>query len=233
MGIVDELTSRVTSTFANAWSSVDARIVPSPGDIATGNQAKKLDGTVLYADLAGSTDLVDSYQPEFAAEIYKTYLYCAARLITHHGGSITAYDGDRVMGVFIGDTKNTSAAKCGLRINWAVRDLINPSLKNQYPSSDYNVRQRVGIDTSALLVAHAGVRGNNDLVWVGNAANVAAKLAAFPTHNYQTFISEDVHSMLNEEARLGGDPKENMWRDLGYDHKLGRRVYGSSWQWSP
>jgi len=38
-----------------------------------------------------------------AAEIYKTYLHCAAKIIRSEGGSITSYDGDRIMGIFIGD----------------------------------------------------------------------------------------------------------------------------------
>src|ERR1017187_1988021 len=67
-----------------------------------------------------------------AAEIYKTYLHCAAKIIRSEGGSITSYDGDRIMGIFIGDDHSTSAARCCLRINYAVREIVNPALKVQY-----------------------------------------------------------------------------------------------------
>src|SRR4051812_36873707 len=60
------------------------------------NDAVEIDGTVLYADLAESTPLVKGYKDWFAAEVYKNYLYCAARIIRLRGGVITAYDGDRV-----------------------------------------------------------------------------------------------------------------------------------------
>src|SRR5207248_4620847 len=96
------------------------------------NDAVKLDATVLYADLSASTGLVDGYKQHFAAEIYKAYLHCAAKIIRSEDGVITAYDGDRVMAVFIGTSKNTSAARSALKINWAVKNIVNPALKDQY-----------------------------------------------------------------------------------------------------
>ncbi|MDK8795188.1 hypothetical protein QP968_05630 [Corynebacterium sp. MSK041] len=59
------------------------------------------------------------YNDWFAAEVYKNYLYCAEKIILVRGGIFTACDGDRVMGVFIGDSKNSAAAMCVLQINWA------------------------------------------------------------------------------------------------------------------
>ena len=58
---------------------------------------------------------------------------------------ITAYDGDRVMAVFIGDPQSAPAARCALKINYAVANIINPALKVQYPKSTYQVKQVIGI----------------------------------------------------------------------------------------
>ena len=121
--------------------------------------------------MANSTKLVDSYNPTFAAEIYKAYLACAARIIKSEAGVITAYDGDRIMAVFIGESKNTRAVRGAFRINGAVSNIIKPALTAQYPSLQYNFGHVIGIDTSKLLVGRIGVRNDNDLVWVGRAAN--------------------------------------------------------------
>jgi hypothetical protein len=51
----------------------------------------ELDAAVLYADLAESTGMVQKYVPLFSAEIYKTFLYAAAKVIRFEGGTITAY----------------------------------------------------------------------------------------------------------------------------------------------
>ena len=68
------------------------------------------------------------------------------------------------------------------RVHGATSDLvskvINPKLKEAYPEENYTVQQSVGIDTSTLFVAKTGIRGSNDLVWVGRAANYAAKLSS-------------------------------------------------------
>jgi class 3 adenylate cyclase len=50
--------------------------------------------------------------------------------------------------------------------------------KKKWPKTDFELKQRVGIDTSKVFVARTGIRGSNDLVSVGNAANNAAKMAA-------------------------------------------------------
>jgi len=159
-----ELEEYVAATFRRAWTTRDGSKVPDDDDITLSNDGVRLDVVVLYADLADSTVLVRRKSDEFAAEIYKNYLYCASRIIRADGGVITAFDGDRVMAVYIGNAKNSTAAQTGLRINRAVTEVINPALKRQYPSVTYEVAQKVGIDASSLLVAKTGIRGSNDLV---------------------------------------------------------------------
>ena len=146
-----ELEAAVKDVFGGVWSQRDGEVVPEPEDLNLDNDAVKLNATVLYADISSSTALVDSYQVQFAAEIYKTFLICAAKIIRDEEGVITAYDGDRVMGVYIGSSKNTRAVRTALRINAAVLHIVNPALKAQYSTSPYELRHVVGIDTSELL----------------------------------------------------------------------------------
>src|SRR4051812_22213162 len=111
MGLKDDLKKEVTAIFQAAWTTRDGTTVPLDESIKLSNDAVKLTGTVLYADMADSTKLVDGYPNWFAAEIYKTFLYSAARIIREEGGFITAYDGDRIMAVFIDSPKNTAAVR--------------------------------------------------------------------------------------------------------------------------
>ena len=178
MGIINDLTTEVTQSWRPAGNLATAAWSPRPEDVKLGNDAVKLDGTVLYADLADSTGLVKQKSAAYAAEVYKSYLHCASKIIKHYDGVITAFDGDRVMAVYIGDRKNSNAVQSSLAINHAVLKIINPKIEAQYPGKGYTVRQSVGIDTGPLFVAKTGICGSNDLVWVGTAANLAAKLCA-------------------------------------------------------
>ena len=225
MGLEDDLKSEVGEIFRSRWSIRDGEVVPDTPDLKLENDGVKLDATVLYADIDGSTSMVDSKTAQFAAEVYKTYLLCASRIIKSEGGVITAYDGDRVMAVFIGKAKNTSAVRCGLKIKGTVLKVVNPAIKKQY-DTDFELKQVVGIDTSELLVARTGIRGANDLVWVGHAANHAAKLSSISEQPYSTFIGAAVYENMNDVAKLTDG--KNMWEERTWQ---GNTVYRSSWYW--
>jgi class 3 adenylate cyclase len=230
MSLKEELQTEVAQVFRAVWEERDGNVVPEANDIKLGNDAVKLEATVLYADLADSTDLVDKYSASFAAEIYKTFLHCAAKIIRSEQGTITAYDGDRIMAVYIGDSKNTSAARSALKIHWAVLNVINTAKAKQYPNSVYNLRHVIGIDTSNLFAARTGVRGANDLVWVGRSANYAAKLTTLPS-TFPTYITQEVFSQLHASTKIGGDGRQ-MWEAVSWNSFDNRTIYRSNWWWS-
>ena len=230
MGIVSDLTADVTAILKTRWRTRDGRVVPEAEDVALGNDAVTLDGTVLYADLADSTDLVKKKSAAYAAEVYKCYLHCASKIIEHYEGAVSAFDGDRVMAVYIGDSKNTNAARSALAINHAVVKIINPQLEAQYPGQGYVVHHAVGIDTGSLFVAKTGIRGSNDLVWVGTAANLAAKLCSLRVENYASWITKAVYNRLRAEVKFWNG--EAMWEQRSWTSQGDMTVYRSSWNWS-
>ncbi len=228
MSLKNDLKATVSNIFSSQWDERDGRIVPSTDDIKLGNDSISIDGVVLYADMSESTKLVDTKEAFFAAEIYKSYLHCAAKIIRSEGGEITAYDGDRIMAVFIGDSKNTCAVRAALKINYARTKIINPKIKKHYPDERYQVGHTVGIDSSSLFVARTGIRGANDLVWVGRAANHAAKLCAL-SNSYPTRITEDVYDRLHKSAKYSKE--KSMWERTTWKY-TGKIIYRSLWWWS-
>ena len=229
MTLGDNLRSQVRQIMQEEWSTQPRRSAPWLDDLGLGNDAVILDGTVLYADLNDSTGLVDANDSAFAAEVYKSYLVCAARIIRSESGTITAYDGDRIMAVFTGGRKDDRAVRTALKINYAVEEIVNPAIRDQHPRSGYSVKHVVGIDTSDLFVARTGVRGFNELVWVGRAANHAAKLSARGGPVSQ--ITSEVYNQLSRESIFGVDRRPIWTRttapELGY-----RVIYTSTWRWS-
>lgn len=230
MSLADELREYAKKTHDSTWVRRDGQKVPSTDDIAMGNSAVDLDAVVLYADLKDSTGLVAGHKDWFASEIYKNYLYTVSRIIRAHDGSVTAFDGDRVMGVFIGGSQNSNAAKVALKINWAVKNILQPAINAKYPNATYKLQQKVGIASSKTMVSRTGIRGSNDLVWVGNAANIAAKLAALHS-NYSSYITASVYKKLSTETKFGGTPQRDMWTDLGDADGYGK-IYGSTFWWA-
>ena len=122
MATKEELQAYVERTFLiESWIVQEGQVVPSTKDIPLNNTVKHFKlATFLYADLEGSTAMVEGLHWSQSAEIYKSYLYCASRLIRHHGGEIVAFDGDRVMGVFLGNLQSKP------RRHRAMNDLLIP-----------------------------------------------------------------------------------------------------------
>lgn len=231
MAFKADLEKEVKKILQTPWKTREGKVIPNPKDLSLDNDAVELKAAVLYADMADSTVLVDRQERPFAAEIYKAYLRLAARIIKDEEGerSITAYDGDRVMAVFLGDTKETVAVRCALKINFAVHEIINPLLKKQYPNTKYQLKHVVGIDISDLLVARIGVKSDTDLVWVGRAANYAAKLCS-RNGEHSIYITRAVFETMHDTVKYGGKAeKELKWNKENWIERGNRIIYGSSW----
>ncbi len=135
------------------------------------------------------------------------------------------------MAVFQGDLKNDSAVRSAMKINYAVQEIINPLLKNQYRKTRYQLKQVVGIDTSELFVARIGVRNDKDLVWVGRAANYAAKLCNM-NGEYSIYITGKVFDAMSNDVKYGGkDNNSLMWKKEVWTARNNMRIYGSTWWW--
>lgn len=230
MALKDDLTSEVGAIFRNAWTETKGRVVPVPSDVSLGNKATLLEqAVVFYADLDGSTNMVDGTSWGFSAEIYKAFLHCAAKVVRDEGGDITAYDGDRIMAIFIGDNKHDRAARAALKLRWAVICIIEPGMKAVYTTTDFSVKHNVGIDVSDLRAVRTGVRGDNDLVWVGRAANYAAKLNSLGSE-YPTWITKSVYDGLS--LNLKASNQKTIWEARTWTAMNNMSIYRSNWHWS-
>ena len=225
MSLARLLDVRVKQFFQDRWFVRQGRTVPSAESIGMKNIGVNVHLTILYADMVGSTKLVDEYPPEFAASIYKSYLFSAAKIIRKYSGEICSYDGDRIMAVFQGAKSEERSVRAALGLNYFVQEVINLRLVEANPRTLYRLGHRIGIDAGSVLVVQAGIRGGNDLIWVGRAANHAAKLADIKSE-YSIHITEDVYRLLPEQYRTAGD-QFPIWH-LHTLQDSGRRIYCTS-----
>ncbi|HKU81100.1 MAG TPA: hypothetical protein VJP76_02935 [Candidatus Tumulicola sp.] len=192
MSLKDDLLKACSDVVNATWDPRDGRKVPSVDDVALKEGAVELEGSVVYADLADSTGLVENSKIKFAAHVTRVFLYVSSQLIKQCGGTIRSFDGDRVMGIFTGDKHVDAAAKAAFMITYAKNNVIIPSLSKAWNMADspWKFNYGVGLDTSSLTVIRAGVRGDNDLVWLGSCANHSAKLSNRRDVGYTTFATD-------------------------------------------
>ena len=148
------------------------RVVPETDDVKKmKGGAVRIEAAILYADMAESTVLVSDFDARTAARVMKSFLYCSSRIIRDNGGEIRSFDGDRVMGIFIGNSKNSSAAKSALQIKYATDKIVRPKAETKYPTlktRGFVISHASGVDRSDIFAVRAGMRDSNDLF--GSAA---------------------------------------------------------------
>lgn len=236
MALGDQIRSDLDQMVGKPWSIRDGNVVPGTDDVGLyNNDAVKLDAVYLYADLLGSTKLARDFTPHVAGKVIRASLRTASTIIKKHKGEIRSYDGDRVMGIFIGGSKNSNAARAALQINYAMREIVQPALYAKLPTLErdgYLVRMCVGIASGEAFIARAGVRGSSDLVSIGRAPNVAAKLSDIrEAGTYRTYITSQVYNKLSQDVKISVKDA-NMWEartaEIGGEKMT---IYRSNFWW--
>ena len=182
-------------------------------DVTLKDGAVKIEAAFLYTDLAGSAMLSKVCPWTTTAKIIRAFLDVSTRLIIKHGGHVRSFDGDRVIGVFMGDSKNSSASICGREVHWAVRKIIHPAAAKQFTSISGNnieIRNCTGIDVGEVRAVRSGIRDNNDLIWIGKAASFSALLSEVRTVGYSTYISTRTFNKLNKDGKNNSN-RNSIW----------------------
>jgi adenylate cyclase len=166
MALKADLEARLESLMSVPWDVRAGNVVPKDDDVKLSDGLVELEAAYLYADLADSTALARDFNQRVAARVVRSYLYVMSRIMLDSGGAIRSFDGDRVMGIFIGDSKRTTSAKCALRLNWAFKTLVRPKIEAAWPGlkeSGYTLEHSAGIDVGKVSIVRGGVRGSTIL----------------------------------------------------------------------
>jgi class 3 adenylate cyclase/tetratricopeptide (TPR) repeat protein len=116
--------------------------------------------TVLFCDLAGSTALGESVDPERLRTILAAYFERMKAIVEGHGGSVEKFIGDAVMAVFGVPVVHEDDALRAVRAAVEMRDAL-PTL---------GLEGRIGVMTGQV------VTGTDERLATGDAVNVAARL---------------------------------------------------------
>jgi len=116
--------------------------------------------TVLFCDVAGSTALGESTDPEALRALLARYFERMRQIVERHGGTVEKFIGDAVMAVFGVPVVHEDDALRAVRAAVEMRDSL-PEL---------GVQARLGLNTGEV------VTGTAERLATGDAVNVAARL---------------------------------------------------------
>ncbi|MFC4613082.1 adenylate/guanylate cyclase domain-containing protein [Streptomyces maoxianensis] len=235
MGLKSTIEEKLTELVGHEWQTRSGLTVPGTDDIVLRDGAVQLDAVYLYADMMGSTQLVSDFDPGTAAKVTRAFISTACRVIRNRDGHIRSFDGDRVMGIFVGANKEGRAVRTALEITYATDKLVRPALERRLPSlsrQGFELCHVSGVASGPVFIARAGVYNHNDLISIGTAANVAAKLSDIrETPQYRTYITRSLYDVMPNDCAVTDGTV--MWQA----HRVpvnGKQlaVCRSSWEWS-
>jgi adenylate cyclase len=227
MALLEELNGKIDDCVRQPYEIEEISIVPDTDNskLTFGNKGLTCEYAFLFIDIRKSSQLHELYGFTKAAKIYQSFHDINVRVIEENSGSVRAFDGDRVMGVFVGASKNSNAVKAAMQIQWAIRNILNPKLGTKITCGG-------GIDYGKILVSKIGKgrnKNNNDLVWIGKADNYASHLANEAKNTI--IISTNSYNILAPDRKISN--KINMWQSKVLKLKSGANVncYESSYGW--
>jgi class 3 adenylate cyclase/tetratricopeptide (TPR) repeat protein len=137
-----------------------------------GKERKRV--TVLFADVAGSTELGERLDPETLREILDSFFGAMRREIEAEGGTVEKFIGDAIFAVFgvpaAHEDDPTRALRAALRMRTSL-ERLNHSLEEAHA---IRLAMRIGINTGEVVTP--AVPGPEEGFVSGDAVNVAARL---------------------------------------------------------
>ena len=124
--------------------------------------------TILFSDVAGSTALGESSDPEDVRAVLARYYAIAREVISAHGGTVEKFIGDAVMAVFGIPQAHGDDAERALAAALALRDRV---MRDPQTAA---LTLRMGVNTGEVVATRETNAG--DFLVTGDAVNVAARL---------------------------------------------------------
>ena len=163
--------------------------------------------TVMFCDLAGSTDLSTRLDPEDLQDIIRAYQDSCASAIAEFDGYLAKYMGDGVLIYFGYPRAHGNDAERALRAALAIVDGLPELNANIGVDLDTDLAVRIGIATGIVVVGQIVGEGDaQERTVVGETPNLAARLQSLAAPNSivvgslpkdlagDGFVSEDLGS---------------------------------------
>jgi class 3 adenylate cyclase/tetratricopeptide (TPR) repeat protein len=147
-----------------------ARFCPNCGrPLGGGDAAERKLATVLFADLAGSTELATSMDAESLRGLLAALYDQLSRAAEAYGGTVEKFIGDAVMAVFGVPVAHEDDPERAVRAGLVMRSRLTMLGERR----DVPMALRIGINTGLVVT---GVTPGRDFLVTGEAVNLAARL---------------------------------------------------------
>ncbi len=174
-----------------------------------------VEGSVLFCDIVGFTELSESREPGEVAALLNDYFGYFALAAESCGGTVDKFIGDCIMIVFGVPDENPHHALHAMTCGMLIQQLTHRINRIRESLNQATVRLRVGISSGPMLAGNLGSSERMQYTVVGDTVNVAARLCS---------IAEPGGVLVTESMLLCGHPGNLAhYRHLGEAKLKGRK----------
>lgn len=158
--------------------------------------------TVMFCDLAGSTELSARLDPEDMRDIMRAYQSACAAAIARYDGYLAKFLGDGVLAFFGYPRSHEDAAERAVRAALGIVDTV----AHLPPRGGHRLAVRIGIATGLVVVGEVvAADGAGELSAIGETPNLAARLQSTAEAN-AIVIGDATHALTRGTFRYAEIP---------------------------
>ena len=162
---------------------------------------KRIDGSVMFADIVGFTQIAEDIRPEETVSILNKYFSLITRACELNHGMVDKYLGDGIMLVFGAPQPDENHRFHAIRCALLVQHLVEHENLQREKLGLFPVKFRIGINSGTMLAGNMGSRERMEYTVVGDTVNLASRLCSI-SNSGQIVISKDLYLHSNVEARV-------------------------------
>ena len=166
-----------------------------------GLSGKKIEGTVVFADIKGFTQISERIQPEDLVAILNRYFTLVTHACEINGGMVDKYMGDGVMLVFGAPEPDEDHAFNAICCAILIQKLIAHENIRRQEQDLFPVEFRIGANTGSMLAGNMGSADRMEYTVVGDTVNLASRLCGI-TNAGEIVISKEMYLHQNVRHRV-------------------------------
>jgi len=169
---------------------------------------KRMDITVMFADLEGFTPMSEALTPEELVKLMNFHLNEMTGIILEEEGTIDKYEGDLIMAFFGAPMPMDDHAERGCRAALRMQERLGELRESWRAQGLPELRMRIGIHSAAAVVGNMGSDFRFNYTAMGDTVNLASRLEG-ANKDFGTY------TMVSAATREQVGSTEMQFRDLG------------------
>lgn len=162
---------------------------------------ERLELSVLFADIRGSTALAERTDPELLVEFIKEFLAVMTKVILEREGTIDKFVGDEVMALFGAPLPQLDHARRAVNAGLAMQASYEELIRDWGQRGIQVPPIGVGIATGRMIAGEMGGAMRANYTVIGREANLGARICAIAKGG-QVLISEGTFEHVKDEVEV-------------------------------